>query len=229
MVTDLPKYMKEILRFDVSTNGIWNSVPYAAMWIVSMSSGWLCDWLIQKGYMTITGARKFFTCFGWFKDTFIYSILNIFIYLRSCCGSCNIYNVSVVLRMPYYCRGLDVYNCHGLYGNILLWNESECFRFKCQLCRNNHGYHEWTWSDSWNCHSIFDWCSYWQCKCITNFTSAFKFKLLCSILSQNGEQYSGFRSQFSLPLASYMHCLAAARNNGGTIQLRLIKIQLRYL
>lgn len=64
MVTDLPKYMKEILRFDVSTNGIWNSVPYAAMWIVSMSSGWLCDWLIQKGYMTITGARKFFTCFA---------------------------------------------------------------------------------------------------------------------------------------------------------------------
>lgn len=74
MVTDLPKYMKEILRFDVAKNGTWNSIPYVAMWVVSMSSGWLCDWLILKGYMTLTGARKFFTCFGWFKITFTYSI-----------------------------------------------------------------------------------------------------------------------------------------------------------
>ncbi|XP_030754260.1 putative inorganic phosphate cotransporter isoform X1 [Sitophilus oryzae] len=64
MVSDLPKYMKEVLRFNVADNGIWNSVPYAAMWVVSMAGGWICDWLILKGYMTVTGARRFFTCFA---------------------------------------------------------------------------------------------------------------------------------------------------------------------
>ncbi|KAL1497230.1 hypothetical protein ABEB36_008225 [Hypothenemus hampei] len=64
MVTDLPKYMKEVLRFDVAKNGVWNSIPYAAMWISSMLGGWICDWLIQKDILNITNARKFFTCFG---------------------------------------------------------------------------------------------------------------------------------------------------------------------
>ncbi|CAG9763216.1 unnamed protein product [Ceutorhynchus assimilis] len=61
MVTDLPKYMKDVLHFNVKQNGIWSSVPYILMWIVSMSSGWLCDWLIHKGHMKISKARKFFT------------------------------------------------------------------------------------------------------------------------------------------------------------------------
>ncbi|KAJ8967618.1 hypothetical protein NQ314_002736, partial [Rhamnusium bicolor] len=61
MVTDLPKYMKDVLHFNVKQNGVWSSVPYILMWIVSMSSGWLCDWLISKKYLSLTGARKTFT------------------------------------------------------------------------------------------------------------------------------------------------------------------------
>ncbi|XP_022911273.1 putative inorganic phosphate cotransporter [Onthophagus taurus] len=61
MVTDLPIYMSDVLHFTVSKNGIYSSVPYICMWIVSMGSGWLCDWLIVKNYMTVTFARKFFT------------------------------------------------------------------------------------------------------------------------------------------------------------------------
>lgn len=64
MVTDLPKYMKDVLRFNVSENGVWSSVPYIVMWIVSIGSGWLCDWLIKRGTMSITYARKFFTTLG---------------------------------------------------------------------------------------------------------------------------------------------------------------------
>ncbi|KRT78187.1 membrane transporter [Oryctes borbonicus] len=61
MVTDLPIYMSDVLKFNVNENGVWSSVPYICMWIVSMSSGWFCDWLIMKQYMTVTFARKFFT------------------------------------------------------------------------------------------------------------------------------------------------------------------------
>lgn len=69
MVTDLPKYMSDVLKFNVKENGLWSSVPYIVMWLVSMSSGWLCDWLITKGYMGITFARKFFTTIGTFNKT----------------------------------------------------------------------------------------------------------------------------------------------------------------
>ncbi|KAJ8967622.1 hypothetical protein NQ314_002741, partial [Rhamnusium bicolor] len=41
MVTDLPKYMSDVLKFNVKENGLWSSVPYIVMWIVSMGSGWL--------------------------------------------------------------------------------------------------------------------------------------------------------------------------------------------
>uniref|UniRef100_A0A6P7G0X8 Inorganic phosphate cotransporter isoform X1 n=1 Tax=Diabrotica virgifera virgifera TaxID=50390 RepID=A0A6P7G0X8_DIAVI len=61
MVTDLPTYMSDVLKFNVKENGIWTSVPYIVMWLVSMGSGWLCDWLVSAGYMKITFARKFFT------------------------------------------------------------------------------------------------------------------------------------------------------------------------
>nr|XP_022911240.1 putative inorganic phosphate cotransporter isoform X2 [Onthophagus taurus] len=61
MVTDLPKYMSDILKFKVKENGFWSSLPYLFMWIISLSSGWLCDHIIQKNYMKITFARKFFT------------------------------------------------------------------------------------------------------------------------------------------------------------------------
>ncbi|KAK4874653.1 hypothetical protein RN001_014013 [Aquatica leii] len=61
MISDLPKYMKSVLKFNVKQSGIWASLPYMMMWIVAMFSGWLCDYLIVKGYMKITFARKFFT------------------------------------------------------------------------------------------------------------------------------------------------------------------------
>ncbi|KAG5866032.1 hypothetical protein JTB14_029840 [Gonioctena quinquepunctata] len=61
MVTDLPKYMSDVLKFNVKDNGLWSSLPYLVMWLVSIGSGWLCDWLVSGGYMGITFARKFFT------------------------------------------------------------------------------------------------------------------------------------------------------------------------
>lgn len=72
MVTDLPKYMKEVLKFNVTQNGLWSALPYVVMWIVSMSSGWLCDYLIQNKYMTTGFARKFFTAIGKFPGFSLY-------------------------------------------------------------------------------------------------------------------------------------------------------------
>ncbi|XP_035775354.1 putative inorganic phosphate cotransporter isoform X1 [Anopheles albimanus] len=61
MVTDLPKYMSDVLRFSIKDNGLYSSLPYLVMWIVSLSTGVLSDWLITSGRMTITFGRKLFT------------------------------------------------------------------------------------------------------------------------------------------------------------------------
>lgn len=61
MVTDLPKYMSDVLRFSIKANGLFSSLPYLVMWIVSLSSGFLSDWLISTGRMSLTFGRKLFT------------------------------------------------------------------------------------------------------------------------------------------------------------------------
>lgn len=64
MVTDLPTYLKEVLRFNVKENGLLSSIPYIVMWIVSMVSAYICDKLIVNKCMTISFARKFFSTIG---------------------------------------------------------------------------------------------------------------------------------------------------------------------
>lgn len=61
MVTDLPKYMADVLRFAIKENGLYSALPYATMWIVSILTGFLSDWLTAKKYLNITNARKMFT------------------------------------------------------------------------------------------------------------------------------------------------------------------------
>lgn len=64
MVTDLPKYMNDVLKFSIKENGFYNALPFLAMWIVAQLTGFLSDFMITKGIMSITNVRKFFTIFG---------------------------------------------------------------------------------------------------------------------------------------------------------------------
>lgn len=66
MVTDLPKYMSDVLKFAIKENGLYSSLPYACMWIVSITTGFLSDYIIKKKYINITNARKLFTTIGEF-------------------------------------------------------------------------------------------------------------------------------------------------------------------
>lgn len=61
MVTDLPKYMSDVLKFSIKEMGIYSSLPYALMWIVSLLSGVLSDYIQQKGLISVTNSRKLFT------------------------------------------------------------------------------------------------------------------------------------------------------------------------
>lgn len=66
MVTDLPKYMADVLQFSIKANGLYSALPYVCMWIVSLSSGFVGDWLITRKIMNITNTRKLMTALGRF-------------------------------------------------------------------------------------------------------------------------------------------------------------------
>lgn len=61
MVTDLPKYMSDVLHFKIKENALYSSLPYVMMWIVSVSTGVLGDWMLKRKYIGITASRKLFT------------------------------------------------------------------------------------------------------------------------------------------------------------------------
>lgn len=56
--------MSDVLRFPIKENGLYSSLPYASMWIVSIALGFLSDWMIVRKIITITNARKLFTTIG---------------------------------------------------------------------------------------------------------------------------------------------------------------------
>ncbi|XP_045529484.1 putative inorganic phosphate cotransporter [Pieris brassicae] len=61
MVTDLPKYMTDVLKFDIKSTGILSSMPYIAMWFTSVFFGFLSDFGIKRGFYSLQNARKIFT------------------------------------------------------------------------------------------------------------------------------------------------------------------------
>lgn len=64
LASDLPKYMREVLGFSIEEVGLYSSFPYAFKWISSILSGFLCDHLISRQYLTVTQARKLFASFA---------------------------------------------------------------------------------------------------------------------------------------------------------------------
>ncbi|KAK9502635.1 hypothetical protein O3M35_011367 [Rhynocoris fuscipes] len=64
IITDLPKYMKSVMHFSITENGLLLSLPYLLMWIVAILSGYLVDWVQKKEFITRTTTRKIFTTFA---------------------------------------------------------------------------------------------------------------------------------------------------------------------
>ncbi|KAI5719400.1 hypothetical protein M8J76_009691 [Diaphorina citri] len=60
IVTDLPKYMKDVLHFSITSNGILSALPLLLMWLMGILSGWIVDFLISKKNWSVTFVRKLF-------------------------------------------------------------------------------------------------------------------------------------------------------------------------
>ncbi|KAG5892098.1 hypothetical protein JTB14_008069 [Gonioctena quinquepunctata] len=64
LLTELPKYMRGVLDFNLNTTGFISGLPYLTMAIMSVLSGQLADWLFSKKSLNRTKIRKIFTCSG---------------------------------------------------------------------------------------------------------------------------------------------------------------------
>lgn len=61
MVTDLPKYLNDVLKFSIKENGLYSSLPYLVMFLVGQVVGYLSDITIKRRWMSITNVRKICT------------------------------------------------------------------------------------------------------------------------------------------------------------------------
>ncbi|KAH8372853.1 hypothetical protein KR009_006573 [Drosophila setifemur] len=64
LMTELPTYMKQVLRFSLKSNGLLSSLPYLAMWLFSMFISVIADWMISSKRFSHTATRKLINSIG---------------------------------------------------------------------------------------------------------------------------------------------------------------------
>lgn len=100
VVTDLPKYMSDVLKFNVKENGFYSSLPYVAMWITTMVFSVISDYCISRKILGITNSRKLYT-------TLAFTFPGIFLVFASY-GGCNktvavsLFTVAMAFMGAYY-------------------------------------------------------------------------------------------------------------------------------
>ncbi|XP_035826364.1 sialin [Aplysia californica] len=60
LLTSLPTFMKESLKFDISQNGFLSSAPYLTQFVTSLAGGVVADKLRQRGVMSTRVVRRSF-------------------------------------------------------------------------------------------------------------------------------------------------------------------------
>ncbi|ALC41364.1 CG9864 [Drosophila busckii] len=61
LLTATPKFLSEVLGFNLSSAGFLSSLPHIARLLAAFGFGSVADWLRRKGWWTITFTRKFFS------------------------------------------------------------------------------------------------------------------------------------------------------------------------
>ena len=66
-LTNVPTYFKEVLKFDVQSNGLLSSIPYVVVTIVIIFSGMLSDKIIESNRFKKRNVRVCFSVLGKLK------------------------------------------------------------------------------------------------------------------------------------------------------------------
>ncbi|XP_067658052.1 sialin-like [Haliotis asinina] len=64
LLTNIPTYMSEVLKFDIASNGLYSALPYIVFWAMINVAGWMADFVRRRSIFTTTNTRKIFDSFG---------------------------------------------------------------------------------------------------------------------------------------------------------------------
>ncbi|BES95785.1 solute carrier family 17 [Nesidiocoris tenuis] len=64
LITQIPSYFANVLNFDTTKNGTVSALPYVTLWLISFPVSFTADYLITRGTLTISSARKTFNTIG---------------------------------------------------------------------------------------------------------------------------------------------------------------------
>ncbi|XP_071171387.1 sialin-like [Mytilus edulis] len=64
LLTNIPTYMSEVLKLDITSNGLYSALPYVAFWAMINIAGWMADFFRERRFMNTTMTRKIFDSFG---------------------------------------------------------------------------------------------------------------------------------------------------------------------
>ncbi|XP_028161269.1 sialin [Ostrinia nubilalis] len=64
LLIELPFYMKQVLKFNMTENAVSTALPFLSLWFFSIGLSRTLDWLRGKGIITTTIARKIGTLFA---------------------------------------------------------------------------------------------------------------------------------------------------------------------
>ncbi|CAG9864852.1 unnamed protein product [Phyllotreta striolata] len=76
LLTQLPKFMKYCLQYELDSVGIMSALPYIAVAILLQLSGQLADYFNSKQYLTLTLLRKSFVAVG-FMGQCLFLVLSV--------------------------------------------------------------------------------------------------------------------------------------------------------
>lgn len=64
IISDLPKYTHDVLKFNIAATGILSGLPFLAMTLCATLFGIICDLGIRKKWHSVKTARIIYTCIG---------------------------------------------------------------------------------------------------------------------------------------------------------------------
>ncbi|XP_046544368.1 sialin-like [Haliotis rubra] len=64
IMTCLPQYMKQVLRFNIEQNGLLSSLPYVTLWLINTICGQVADVIRRKGFLSTKNTRKLMNSIG---------------------------------------------------------------------------------------------------------------------------------------------------------------------
>lgn len=77
MLTCLPTYMKDILKFDIKSDGLLSGLPYLICWLSQNTACQSADFIRSRGYLSTANTRKVINSFGLLAPAILMSCIGL--------------------------------------------------------------------------------------------------------------------------------------------------------